>query len=337
MALTALWISLVAAVVIGAISIVATSPVPDVTGVDQDVAAVRLTRTGFTSKVVAVRFSEEPPGTVIAQTPRGRSRAADGANIELTVSAGTQRNTMPELAGETSLYAELVLREMGLSTMVVEVVSDQPQGKVLSTKPIAGTHVAAGDAVTISVSAFSQALAPRAYALAGKVVAIEPRYDGAVEVDATYEIALRLASLIEASGGRATVTRKPGETTVSDAAFATRLKSSDAAVFVALGYRDEGSGGVWVLDRPLASGANQAATDSLGHQLAEALRSGGVSGSYSTAGIGALGAGAGSTPGVLAILGSVSSTLDAGHFADASWRDLVARAAYRSVGEFLTK
>lgn len=336
MGLTALWISLVAAVVIGAISIVATSPVPDVVGVDQDVAAVRLTRTGFPSKVVAVRFSEEPPGTVIEQSPRGRSRAADGAKIELVVSAGTQRNTMPDLVGDTSLYAGLVLREMGLSTMVVEVVSDKPQGKVISTKPIAGAHVEAGDAVTVSVSAFSETLAPRAYALAGKVVAIEPRYDGGVDTDATYEIALRLASLIEASGGTAIVTRKPGETTVSDATFQSRLRGAAPDAFVALGYRATGSGGVWVIDAPAATDGKAAPT-SLGHQLADALRSGGISGSYSTESAGSLGGGAGKTPGMVALLGNTQSSLDVDHFGDAAWRDLVARAAYRSVGEFLTK
>ena len=336
MGLTALWISAVAAVIIGAISLVATSPLPDVVGVEQDVAAVRLARTGFSSEVVAVRFSEEPPGTVIAQSPRGRSRVADGSHIELTVSAGTQRNTMPDLVGDTALYAGLIMREMGLSAMVVEVVSDQSQGRVISTKPAAGEHVEPGDPVTISVSAYSRPLSPKAYALEGKVVAIEPRYREGTSPDVTYEIALRLASLVEASGGTATITRKPGETEVTDGRYSNRLSGAGADAFIVLGYREQGDGGVWVADLP-ATKDTAPPKDSLGSRLVSALRTGSVSGTYSTSDVGAMGGGGGKRPGAVAILGNVNSSLDVAHFDDPAWRDLVARAIYLAVGEFLTQ
>lgn len=327
--LTAGWVLAVAAVLFWLVHMVTTRPVPNVVGVEQSVAVTRLAQLGYDSEVTAVRFGSERPGTVLEQTPRGGSRGTDDTKVGLVIAAGTNAGTVPDLTGETQLYSELVLRQMGLKVMVVELVSEEPQGRVLSVKPAPGSAVKPGDSVSLTVSGYQQVLAPIEFDIPGLRVAIEPRYDRGVEVDAPYEIALRLASLLEASGARPTITREPGETTVTDREYAQRLAGADPSVYVRIAFRETGEGGVWVLSP--SSRVSAAEPDTVGDLVYDNLTRGAVAAEHHDADKTLPNGGVDS---VGVVLGSSGSSLDIEHFADPAWRDTVARSVYLAIGKW---
>lgn len=326
--LSAVWVLAVVLVALWLVHMVTTRPVPNVVGVEQSLAVTRLAQLGYSSKVVAVQFGDEMPGTVLTQSPRGGSRGTDDTVVELVIAAGTNAGTVPELVGQTQMYSELVLRQMGLSVMVVELIADEPQGQVLSIKPDSGAPISPGDSVTLIVSSYQETLAPIAFPLAGRKVAIEPRWADTGSVDGSYEVALRLASLIEASGGRPSITRTSTEKSVSDAEYDRRRRNSGADIFVRIGYRDTGDGGVWVLSPPAASPEEP---NTLGDLIAENFKLGAIMFDHRDQD-GSLPA-TGDAVGI--VLGVPGDELDASHFADAEWRDLVARAVYLAVGKWV--
>ena len=99
-------------------------------------------------------ISERPAGTVIAQQPAAGESIEQGQSVNVTISAGREQATVPQLIGLTSLDdvrtaladANLVLGD------IVEEESNQPAGYVLDQDPTEGTQVAAGTAIAITVS-----------------------------------------------------------------------------------------------------------------------------------------------------------------------------------------
>ena len=99
-------------------------------------------------------ISERPAGTVIAQQPAAGESIEQGQSVNVTISAGREQATVPQLIGLTSLDdvrtaladANLVLGD------ILEEESNQPAGYVLDQDPTEGTQVAAGTAIAITVS-----------------------------------------------------------------------------------------------------------------------------------------------------------------------------------------
>jgi beta-lactam-binding protein with PASTA domain len=128
--------------------------VPDVVGLALDAAQAALTDAGFTSTVAEVFSETVPAGSVVSQAPEGGSTAALGGNVELEVSKGPDRVTVPDVTGMTQSAAETALTDGRLILgEVAEEWSDAVDaGLVIGQDPIAGGSVAPGTAVDVVIS-----------------------------------------------------------------------------------------------------------------------------------------------------------------------------------------
>jgi eukaryotic-like serine/threonine-protein kinase len=164
-------------------------PAPDVVGLSQQEAALRLAEAGLTVGEVQREFSEEPPGTVLRQTPPQGIVVRRGGTVDLLVSEGVEQTLVPgEVIGRSREEAEVLLQQAKLTVeRVVERDGNIPAGRVLEISPEPGTQVRAGSAVVLTVASGlievpdvrgrTQDQAVDALQAAGFSVAIERRDD----------------------------------------------------------------------------------------------------------------------------------------------------------------
>ena len=130
----------------------ATVEVPDVTGLPRERAEQQLADAGLRANVAQV-FSEEEPGTVVAQDPAAGERAEPDSSVRINVSQGTGRVEVPDVVGMSAADAGAALRTAGLATPnVVSVPSARPANEVVAQNPAAGTEVQRGTKIRINVS-----------------------------------------------------------------------------------------------------------------------------------------------------------------------------------------
>jgi beta-lactam-binding protein with PASTA domain len=130
--------------------------VPDVVGSTLSEAQRALREAGLRWTVSRVD-SEEPPGTVVAQTPRAGARVDEGRAVALRVSAGPSTVAVPDVTGLAEEAARNELQSAGFDVTVVdEPTSDATQdGTVVSQDPAGGTDSRPGTLVTITVARFA--------------------------------------------------------------------------------------------------------------------------------------------------------------------------------------
>jgi len=84
--------------------------VPDVTGSTRSDAEAALTAAGLTVRTVTPEESStEPAGNVIRTTPAAGESVASGSAVELAVSSGPPRVTVPNLIGKSQSDAEAAI------------------------------------------------------------------------------------------------------------------------------------------------------------------------------------------------------------------------------------
>lgn len=95
-----------------------------------------------------------PANQVIAQTPKdGQEAIPDKTQIILTVSLGTDKITLPDLAGNSDIEAKNTLKDYGLDYEKAEEFSDTiAKDQVIRTEPGAGQTVKIGDTVKVILS-----------------------------------------------------------------------------------------------------------------------------------------------------------------------------------------
>ncbi len=92
-------------------------------------------------------------GYIYKQSPAAGRTIREGQTVTLTVSLGTQYVTIPDVTNYVQSDAEQLLRETGVSVLVVQNVEPSVAvGAVIRTDPAAGTTVAAGSTVVVYVS-----------------------------------------------------------------------------------------------------------------------------------------------------------------------------------------
>lgn len=92
-------------------------------------------------------------GYIYKQSPTGGRNIREGQTVTLTVSLGTQYVAIPDVTNYVQADAEQLLRDSGLSVLVVQNVEPSVAvGAVIRTDPAAGTSVAAGSTVVVYVS-----------------------------------------------------------------------------------------------------------------------------------------------------------------------------------------
>ncbi|HET6833517.1 MAG TPA: Stk1 family PASTA domain-containing Ser/Thr kinase [Acidimicrobiales bacterium] len=126
--------------------------VPNVVGQPADQAEATLEAAGF-DVTRASEASERPVDEVIDQDPPGSEQAEEGSEVTITLSAGPDTATVPDVAGRTLDEASQLIIEAGFVTrQQPEENADVEEGLVIRTDPAAGAEAALNSTVTIVYS-----------------------------------------------------------------------------------------------------------------------------------------------------------------------------------------
>jgi len=131
--------------------------VPDVAGQRQSAAVSMLRRDGFAvSSNFAQDFSETvPAGLVVGSRPSAGTHLLSGKPVQLVVSRGAERFTVPAVAGKPYAAAQQSLGTIPVRLARKDVADDTGKiapGSVIRTDPTAGAQVKRNQAITVYVS-----------------------------------------------------------------------------------------------------------------------------------------------------------------------------------------
>lgn len=129
--------------------------VPAITGMSHKEAEQLLQRAGLTVGTVRqVNNPNAPTGQVVAQYPRAGRRTKRGRLVDIEISTGAARVTVPSVEGLPTASALFALEQNGLTVVRIESLRTPrlPPDQVISIRPAAGCEVAPGTEVVISIS-----------------------------------------------------------------------------------------------------------------------------------------------------------------------------------------
>jgi serine/threonine-protein kinase len=127
--------------------------VPDVTGVALAIARQRLTDAGLRVGEVA-ETGTGSPGTVTSTSPSAGQRVRRETEVEIVAVPETQMVAVPDLTGMSSRAAREALTTAGLTVGTTRHGFDENRDPyvILRQNPAAGTQVAAGTAIEITIN-----------------------------------------------------------------------------------------------------------------------------------------------------------------------------------------
>ncbi len=129
--------------------------VPSVLHRSQDRALAALHRAHLRA-TTHTSYNPAPAGTVIGETPRGRTRVARGTTVHLTISRGPAPVPVLNVVGASVADAQRLLHRVGLRTAVRDVAHPgTAPGTVVGQTP-AGGHHPRGSMVTLKVAEVPQ-------------------------------------------------------------------------------------------------------------------------------------------------------------------------------------
>jgi serine/threonine-protein kinase len=127
--------------------------VPDVIGLAHEQAELVVEGAGYASELIWVD-DETPRGQVVSTRPAPGTPIELSGEIKLVVSAGPPLVQVPELSSRTLADVRETLERLGLRLgSVTESAAGGTPGTVLAQEPAAGTEVARGTAITVTVAA----------------------------------------------------------------------------------------------------------------------------------------------------------------------------------------
>ncbi len=134
--------------------------VPDVVDKTEGEATATLEDAGF-EVTTREQESEKDPGTVLAQDPKGGSRARKGARVTITVAKASETVDVPDVTGKSTADAVATLSAAGFAVVQQTRAVDGPaqDDVVLAQAPRSG-KLKKGQKVTIVVGKFSPDLNP---------------------------------------------------------------------------------------------------------------------------------------------------------------------------------
>ncbi len=126
---------------------------PSVVNTTRENAEVAIKNAGLAVGSITESFSDTiAKGNVISQSVAAGTSVEEGVTIDLVVSKGPEKVTMPNLWGNPKDRAIEKLHALGLSVEVYEEYSDEAKGRVFKTSPAADEKVAPGSIVQIYLS-----------------------------------------------------------------------------------------------------------------------------------------------------------------------------------------
>ena len=127
--------------------------VPQVRGFRLNRAEAAIRRAGLkVGKVQQINEAQYPAGSVSSTSPIAGQPVAPGTQVNLFVSAGPAKKTVPNVTGDTESAARAALTSAGFAVNPVTVTSKQSPGTVVSQNPSGGTQAAPGSLVTINIA-----------------------------------------------------------------------------------------------------------------------------------------------------------------------------------------
>ncbi len=128
-----------------------TTSVPSVVNMPVAQAEAAISHAGLVSTVHQVSSSTVKAGLVISTNPPFGNKVARASTVTLNVSAGPHKVKVPYVVGDSQTAATNSLQAFNVQTKT-DASSTKPQGTVVDQSPSAGTLVAPGSTVTITVS-----------------------------------------------------------------------------------------------------------------------------------------------------------------------------------------
>jgi hypothetical protein len=129
--------------------------VPDLIGKDENLATTLLLLDSLIAGTITrVNSATVPAGQVISQNPAAGTKLTQGSFVDFVVSLGPAPVSVPQVTGLDENAATLLISSDGLTPgMIFRMNSDTvPAGQVISQSPVAGTQVAPGSLVGLTVS-----------------------------------------------------------------------------------------------------------------------------------------------------------------------------------------
>jgi serine/threonine-protein kinase len=134
--------------------------VPELTNLSREQAESVLARYGLRLSVVNERFDAAvPKGFVLSQDPEPGRPVKRGRRVSVAVSLGEEFANVPELFGESTRGANLLLQRAGLRVGSIGrvITSEVGPGLIVATDPPFGSVVPRGSAVTLLLCVASEA------------------------------------------------------------------------------------------------------------------------------------------------------------------------------------
>lgn len=122
--------------------------VPNVVGLTMTDAKQKLRAVGLTTYVKEKTFSKKPPGTIIEQSPKARSEANPGTEIDVVV---VVPSPVPHIAGLSVRAAKRKLRHVFLHPVIRDKTSTLPKNTVIAQGIAPGKTVPGGTNVRVVV------------------------------------------------------------------------------------------------------------------------------------------------------------------------------------------
>jgi len=114
----------------------------------------------MTVTLMGYRFSDQPAGTILEQSPAAGTPVERGAVISVTISAGPAEKAMPDMTGWPEEYARLYLQALGYrvseETLYLQSGTTVEKGHVANTTPAPGESITAGGEIILWVSNVEQ-------------------------------------------------------------------------------------------------------------------------------------------------------------------------------------
>ena len=126
--------------------------VPSVVGLKEPQALNVLHDHGFSAHIHRETSDTIPLGVVIRQSPNAGIKVAKGSSVDVYVSKGKEKVTVPSVLGKTEADAVSTLTNAGLKANVFSVHSNKPPNTVTGQDPPSGAQVVKGSRVRINVS-----------------------------------------------------------------------------------------------------------------------------------------------------------------------------------------
>ena len=128
--------------------------VPDVVGLSQKQATIKLEDSGYAlGEVSKIELPDVSPGKVAEQAPPAGAVFGRGKSVDLIVALGADVTKVPDVIGNDTPAAQLLITGQDLVMEITGAYSDTiPAGAIISQSPPPGAEVPVGSTVVVVVS-----------------------------------------------------------------------------------------------------------------------------------------------------------------------------------------